>query len=1014
MVKKVLVIMDYVKRHYVGYNGGKVVNRFSRTGDGIYLKGMLNLALDTKKVSEKVKLETAFAYPMVPNLIKENKRDPELDIYQPPTLTQLKDNKGQLEGKIKDIDPDVILVAGSNAAKSLLGVSSLAQVRAKESFVTVGEKEYPVMATYSPAYVISNPNNKNLATLDFELVADFISRGKETFEKKEINYVTLTNQDTDKILAIIAKAKEIGNSPENAVAWDYETNSLSGVSDNSKIITVSISFRERTGFTFPIDHPQMPLSSQDKEKVVKALLDWYESPSYMVGHNLSFDLAQTKNIYKPIDFHNAIDTMVGFYLTVSQDNTVSKGLKNLAVQYTDMGEYDSDLDDYKSWFNLGFTGVRAKKLRDTYKKTFIQKVFMSNNGEYEITENDYLPFLSESDRSYALETAQHLLSVFKDPKLVRNEQENEKFDYSWIPYPILANYASGDTDATKRIHTRFLEAVSKNKEFFNLYVNHYPELINTTTNIQARGVTLDIVYLREIAEVFDKELDSLKIRMSKTKAVRDTVEYKQKLYEQALKEKDKPAKERDASIYKYYTTFKKGEELDFNPSSRLDLHYALFGDKSNWLPVDGGFITDAVKKKLNNHQIIEDDITFMDFKTDKEAIEELAKQNPDFEFATLYQEYGRLAKLRSTYTDSLIEKADNSGQIHGRYSVTGTATTRLSSNEPNMQNISKPTNNPNAFDYDYPIKRAFLPNHKKGQDTIVNLDFSSQEAHLAAVVADDENMIEAFMEGKDVHSETAALIYNVPVEEVTRDQRQAAKSVTFGLMYGKTPMGYAADKGITKEEAQEVFNKYFEGKPKIKKAIDAAQQEVERTGGIRIPASGFVRQLGEINSNQYSKQQQALRQAFNTVIQGSSAMLTQLALINIEKFLPLSGLNANIIMTVHDSITLSVENKDVPKAVKACKYIMEHISLPMLHINYNGKPILFPMAASADVGENYGYEFEYDEDDFTSFNSTHGFTEYYKQVKLLYDKEDAKIINEDELNRLLEELKQEKPKYQKV
>ena len=234
------------------------------------------------------------------------------------------------------------------------------------------------------------------------------------------------------------------------------------------------------------------------------------------------------------------------------------------------------------------------------------------------------------------------------------------------------------------------------------------------------------------------------------------------------------------------------------------------------------------------------------------------------------------------------------------------------------------------------------------------------------------------------------------------------------LMYGKTPIGYAADENITKEEAEVLFNKYFSSKPRIKYAMEAAQEEARQKGSIRIPASGFVRQLGNIYSNQYAKQQKALRESFNTVIQGSSAMMTQMALIGIDQYLLGTDINADIIITVHDSITLSVAHKDVDKAVSIAKYIMEHLPLNMLKIQHEGKQVLFPMEASADVGANYGYEFHYDKDDFYSFKSTKGFTEYYKEAKKLEDKEEAKLITKEEYEKLLAELELRKPTYQSI
>lgn len=781
MNKKVLIINDYFKQHYIGYSNGKPINVFKRTNDGVYLSGMLKLALKTKGYDDNVDWEAAFAYPAIPNVIKENKRNPELTIYQPPLPEQVKEKNGELFAKIREVDPDMIVVAGSIAAKAVTGVGTLSRLRSKETVIDILGKEYPLTATYSPGYVLGNPNSKELATLDFEMVAAYLKDGKNSLKKKEVDYTILTNKDVDKILSVISLVKTVATSPEKAVALDYETNTLSGTAEESKILSVSLSFSENTGVTFPIDHPDSPLSEDDKTRVVAALMDMYASEAYLVLHNASFDLAQTKTIFGPVEFKHTMDTLVAFFMLVSQDDSVPKNLKHLAVQYTDMGEYDSELDDFKSWFSLGFTGTRAKKLKDIYLKPFTYKVQEQLEGKYQLEDSDFLPYMTDDDRKSSLATATRLLERFGTYNKIRNEfDEDDNFSYAWIPYPIMAKYACGDVDATKRIHKRFIKQMADNDEFYNLYTSHYPELINVTTNLQALGATIDIPYLEKTAQVFDEELDRLYAEMLELPEVKKTVQYKESLFKLGMEEKKKAPADRDKEKYKYYTAYRKEGALEFNPRSKLDLHYALFSDKANWPSIDSNFVTDSFMKKLRNNQVLEEDITYLDFKTDKETLDEVLRKNPDSKFAQYFKTYGRLNKLNSTYTRALVNRADSEGQLHGSYSVTTAATTRLSSKNPNMQNISKPTNDPSAFDYDYPIKNAFIPNFKKGQDTIINLDFSSQEAHLAAVIADDESMIESFMEGKDVHSETAALIYDVPSSEVTKDQRQSAKSVTFG------------------------------------------------------------------------------------------------------------------------------------------------------------------------------------------------------------------------------------------
>lgn len=782
MKKKIAFIQEYVRDAYVGHTQkGEVVNIFNRSQDGRFVKSLLELAKQAQGIDEDVDYAVFYAYPQVPIAIKVNTRDLNLNIYQPPTLAQLKENKEQLYDKISEYDPDVIVTLGGLSSKSFLGVGSIAQARNRKSMVEVHGKEYPTFASYGPAYVLSNPNMKGVTQSDFETALSYLINGERSLVKSTNVYTTLYNTDVDKILAIIALAKEHATTPEKAVAFDYETNSLSGTAATSKIITVSMSFRPGTGITFPLDHPTSPLAPADREKVVAALLDLFSSGAYLVGHNVSFDEAQTKTVLGPVQFKNTIDTLVGVYILISQEAEVPKGLKQMAMQYTDLGEYDNALDEFKSWFNEGFNSVRGAKLKETYKKTFVEKVALSLAGEYELSEDDYLPFLDEQDYVIVYQTAVRLLEKFGSPADVRNEQDSsEKSDYSWIPYRVLADYASGDVNATIQLHHRFLKQLATNKELYDLYVSHYPALINTTTNIQSLGIALDVDYLSKLNRVFTEELERIYDEMMATEAVKGAVRYKNDLYAKGLIEKAKAPKDRDKNIYKYYTKYKDEADREFSPTDKTDLHYALFSNKEMWLPMEDTYLTPATVKKLRNHQILEDDITFMDWKTDKTTLEALVEAHPEQTFASLYQAYGRLAKLNSTYTTSLIEKADSKGMLHGQYSVTGTDTTRLASRNPNMQNIAKATNNPDAFDYDYPIKNAFTPNHHKGQDTIVNLDFSSQEAHLAAVESGDSDMIEAFLQGKDIHAETAALMYDIPVEEVTRDQRQSAKAVTFG------------------------------------------------------------------------------------------------------------------------------------------------------------------------------------------------------------------------------------------
>lgn len=1025
--KKILIISDYVKKHYIGTKQGQSYNKFMETNEGRFLKSLMLEAFEKVGYEESCSYKAIFAIPEIPNLIKENKKNPELSLYTTPSLQKVKEYKENLLERIYEYNPDVVIVTGSISIKSIFGSGSIKAMRTLPGEIEIKDKKFPYFVTYSPGFVRSNPNYLSLSKIDMQHLGKFLKDGSDGLKKSKVDYTILKNDSADKVVRLLGYIKDnFGKTPRDAVAWDYETNSLSGTSDTSKVITASISTSDHKGITFPIDHPEYPWNQEDRKKVVNAWLDFLISPIWKVGHNVSFDMRQTKTIIKPIQFKNTLDTLVAYYIGVSQENKGGKSLKDLALLFTDMGNYDKQLDEFKSWFNSGFDKGKSKELKDKYEgTTYVQRVKAYLQEGTEIEDKYYLEYLTDSQKIVAFKTAKRLLEEQGFPDTVYNEQEpSTDFSYAWIPYEVLAYYACGDVDATKRINYYMWDTyISKVESFTNLYTKHYPELINSLTNIEANGFALDVDYLKEVKETFIEKIAHLEEAMMKTDEVKKTVAYKEKLFALGLQEKTKPVKERDAVIYKYYTDLRNGLATQFSPTKKFDLGYALFGVNGYKLPPEKKYIPKSVMTALRNKQITEDDLTYMDYSTGKDSLDMLAKLHPDFELVKLVKEYVRLNKLLTTYTDSLIEKADSNNVVHGRFVSTGTGTTRLSSNNPNMQNISKPSNNPSDIDYEYPIKRAFIPHYKKGQDTIVNLDFSSQEAHLAAVIAHDDDMIGSFLDGADVHKATAALMYNKEIDEVTKDERFAAKSTTFGLFYGMSPMAYKEGKMVTDsktgekremtvQEAEKIFEKYFEGKPKIKEAIDEAQQFVTKNGYIEIPISGFRRKLMDIYSNSYSKKQGALRQSFNTLIQGGSAVISQLSIIGIDKVLRSSNLNASLVGTVHDSITISAAKDDVDEVIKLAKHVMEHLPLDLLNIDYKGKQIYFPMEAEADIGSSYAYEFSYDKEDFDSFMSTKGFTEYYKKMKKIEDMEEAGDIDKDTMKNLMDRFSLQKNKYQ--
>lgn len=328
-----------------------------------------------------------------------------------------------------------------------------------------------------------------------------------------------------------------------------------------------------------------------------------------------------------------------------------------------------------------------------------------------------------------------------------------------------------------------------------------------------------------------------------------------------------------------------------------------------------------------------------------------------------------------------------------------TETTRMSSSSPNMQQLPRYVADPEDITYEYQIKSALIPYKEYGHDTLVLADFSSQEVHLAAVLAHDDNMIEDFINGEDVHTTTASMVYHVKKEDVTPELRTKAKAVTYGLLYGETPESFAPkqhDPEMTLEESKELFDSYFSSKPKIKQLIEDAKTFVEKNGYAVIPGSGFRRKLQEVNSSMYSERSKALRQSLNSQIQGGASYITQVALINLDKAIRKFNLNAKIFITVHDSIGVSTEKSLVPTVVKVMKYVMENLPMDYLKIEHNGKKIQFKMETEIGVTDTYQHEYDFDEDDFNKAISTKAYVAYYGKLNDLKNRFKHHLMAEDE------------------
>ena len=319
--------------------------------------------------------------------------------------------------------------------------------------------------------------------------------------------------------------------------------------------------------------------------------------------------------------------------------------------------------------------------------------------------------------------------------------------------------------------------------------------------------------------------------------------------------------------------------------------------------------------------------------TSAEVLEELAQE---YEICDYILQHRKFSKLKSTYTDvlpTLISKRD--GRIHTTYNQALTVTGRLSSSNPNLQNIPIRTEEGNK------IRSAFCAMDKENS-LILSADYSQIELRLLAHVSEDENLIHAFTSGEDVHTMTAAKVFGVKVNEVTKDMRRKAKAVNFGIVYGQSRYGLAKNLGISNAEAQEFIDKYFEHYPRVKEYMTREVQFVNENGFVETMFGRKRYLAAELGSPNYQIREFAQRAAINQPLQGSAADLIKMAMIEVEKQLEEQGLKTKMIMQVHDELVFEVPKNELGQVKELVLKAMEL-----------GQPLRVPLEIDINCGTSW-------------------------------------------------------------
>jgi len=442
---------------------------------------------------------------------------------------------------------------------------------------------------------------------------------------------------------------------------------------------------------------------------------------------------------------------------------------------------------------------------------------------------------------------------------------------SQIPVAQVAPYACADVDMTHRL-AEVLEAELKEKHLWSLFTELEMPLIPALAAMEMAGVRLDVAQLERMSRKLAARLNELDAR------IQEMVGY------------------------------------PFNVNSTQQLSDALF--KTLKLPTQG------LRRTKSGH-----------FSTAASVLEKLRGKHPVID---LILEQRGLAKLKSTYVDALPRLVNpRTGRLHTSYNQTGTTTGRLSSSNPNLQNI------PIRTELGRQVRRAFVA---ESGWKLISADYSQVELRVMAHISGDEGLLGAFARGEDIHASTAAAIMGVSLEEVTPEMRRVAKAVNFGLSYGQTAYGLAQATGLTQAEAEDFIQTYFERFPGVREYIDTTKALATRQGYVET-LMGRRRYFPELQPGSkapHNVRQAAERMAINAPIQGSAADIINIATVSLHRALRERGSRARMILQVHDELVVEAPEEEVKTVAPLMREVME-----------NAFELRAPLKADLKTGQNW-------------------------------------------------------------
>lgn len=426
-------------------------------------------------------------------------------------------------------------------------------------------------------------------------------------------------------------------------------------------------------------------------------------------------------------------------------------------------------------------------------------------------------------------------------------------NFSFVSLQEASEYSAHDSLQTYKLKLVLEEDLSKEKKLEKIFYDLELPLSQILLAMEKFGITLDVDKLKEVGAEIAKDLEKIEGKI-------------------------------EAAIEHKHTKI--------NLNSPAQVEHFLFKDLG--LPV----IKKTGKGKPS---------------TDQEVLAELSKINPIPGMIATYRE---LSKLKNTYIQPLVDEVNPStGRIHTSFNQIMVATGRLSSSDPNLQNI------PAESEHGIKIRSAFVAPRGK---MLLSADYSQVELRVLAYLTKDQNLIEAFLHDKDIHAYTASQLFDVPIDKVTHEQRQLGKRINFSIIYGRTPFGLAKDLGIKPGEAKEYIEKYFQQYKQVHEWMEKTVREATECGYTQtwMGRRRYIPALREKNRHLYEA---GTRIAKNSPVQGTSAEILKLAMINLDKIFREEKLEAKMVLQIHDELVLELPNEEVEKVEKIVKKCMETV-----------------------------------------------------------------------------------------